>query len=85
VIKTLLGSSGAFGSSSGKSYSTDNGPTKIVPGAVTFQNTEAMSKVSRLSGVSEDTLSTLCPKRSFLLKLIINSFIFLHLLPVLFL
>jgi hypothetical protein len=69
VVKTVLGSSGTFGPSSEKSYSTDNGPTKIVPGAVTFQNTEAMSKVSRLSSGFENTLSTVCPKRKSLNKM----------------
>lgn len=59
MIKRVLGSSGTFGSS-GKSYPTDNGPTKIVPGAVTFQNAEAMTKVSRLSGLLEDILNTVC-------------------------
>lgn len=50
VIKTVVGSSGSARSSPRGSHSTDSGPAKIVPGAVTFQNTEAMTKVSGLQG-----------------------------------
>jgi hypothetical protein len=50
MIETVVGSSGWTRSSPGGSHSTDNGPTKIVPGAVTFQNTEAMTRVSGLQG-----------------------------------
>jgi hypothetical protein len=48
LIKTVVVSSGSTRSSAGRAHSTDNGPTKIVPGAVTFQNTEAMTRVSGL-------------------------------------
>jgi hypothetical protein len=49
MVKNVLGSSGMNRPSSGGSHhSTESGPTKIVPGAVTFQNTEAMTKVSGL-------------------------------------
>jgi hypothetical protein len=48
MVKTVVDSSGSSRPFSGRPHSTDNGPTKIVPGAVTFQNTEAMTRVSGL-------------------------------------
>jgi len=45
-VKYVAGSSGTSDQSSGRSYFTESEPTKIVPGAVTFQNTEAMIRVS---------------------------------------
>jgi hypothetical protein len=48
-VKYVTGSSGTSEQSSGRSYFMESEPTKIVPGAVTFQNTEAMTRVSQLS------------------------------------
>ncbi|PNF18720.1 hypothetical protein B7P43_G05034 [Cryptotermes secundus] len=51
-LKDLKGSSGMNRpSSGGPHHSTESGPTKIVPGAVTFQNTEAMTRMSSVSPV----------------------------------
>ncbi|KAJ4441265.1 hypothetical protein ANN_11119 [Periplaneta americana] len=45
-----------------KPFPTDSGPTRIVPGAVTFQNTEAMTKLGSLLPITTQPPPTTTPQ-----------------------